>query len=255
MTASALRPRTVTEIVDAAFTLLRRRYVALVTAGAVVLMPAIALHLLLPRSAMQLANLVSNLLLTMFDAVVIHIVSEEYLGRQADVGAALRAAGERSGSLLGAAFLRGLVVGIGLLLLVVPGLVFVAWTFAMPMVILLEGSDTGESFGRARELARGNVLRILATLALAFVIVIVAAAALGFALGMAVTLVGSPERLSNALGEVAMIFAYPLGGVVATLLYFDLRIRKEGFDLEVMAGELDAGAAAAPRSASPDLVG
>jgi hypothetical protein len=253
MTASVLRPRTVTEIVDAAFQLLRRRYLALVTAGAVVLMPAIVLELVLPKDALALANLVSNLLLTMFDAVVIYIVSESYLGRPADVGAALRAAGERSGSLLGAAFLRGLLVGVGLLLLVVPGLVLLAHTFAIPMVILLEGSSAGESFGRARELARGNVWRILGTLALGFVIVIVGVAALGFALGMLVTLVGSPERLTNALGEVAMIFVYPIGGVVATLLYFDLRIRKEGFDLEVMAGELDAGAASAAQPASPDL--
>ena len=37
---------------------------------------------------------------------------------------------------------------------------------------------------------------------------------------------------------------YPLLAVVSTLVYYDLRIRKEGFDLEIMSREL--GAAPAP---------
>ena len=37
------------------------------------------------------------------------------------------------------------------------------------------------------------------------------------------------------------VLTVPLYSIVAILLYYDLRIRKEGFDLELLASELDAG--------------
>ncbi len=38
--------------------------------------------------------------------------------------------------------------------------------------------------------------------------------------------------------NLARIVIYPFFTVVTTVLYFDLRIRKEGLDLELMAKEL-----------------
>lgn len=38
--------------------------------------------------------------------------------------------------------------------------------------------------------------------------------------------------------DVALTALYPLFSVGGTLLYYDLRIRKEGFDLEMMAQDL-----------------
>jgi hypothetical protein len=45
----------------------------------------------------------------------------------------------------------------------------------------------------------------------------------------------------------ASMIVYPLYAIAGTLIYYDVRIRKEGFDIEMMAGQ--APLAAAPASA------
>ena len=238
-----LRPRSIPELVDAAVPLLRRHYMLLVTASAVVLLPALVLGVVLPQSAAWVGNLVKNLFFTLLDAAVITIVSDVYIGHEPDLASTLRAVGDRSGSLLGASFIRGLIVGFGFLLLVVPGVVFFAWSFAMPMVIMLEGHDAGESFSRSRALVRGHVWRVLGTLLLAFVIVVLLAGAASVLVDWLAGLASLPERTTELLDELVLIAVYPIGSVIATLLYYDLRIRNEGFDLEVMAQELEGPSA------------
>jgi hypothetical protein len=49
-----------------------------------------------------------------------------------------------------------------------------------------------------------------------------------------------------AVGSVATaVLVEPLTAIVATLLYFDLRIRQEGFDLQIMARDIGGGGAPA----------
>jgi hypothetical protein len=47
----------------------------------------------------------------------------------------------------------------------------------------------------------------------------------------------------SAIGEILpALVTMPLVAIVATLVYFDLRIRNEGFDLQMIAAELARGA-------------
>jgi hypothetical protein len=48
------------------------------------------------------------------------------------------------------------------------------------------------------------------------------------------------------IAAVAIVLVYPFLAVVSTLLYYDLRVRKEGFDLEVMSRELGAAGTTTP---------
>jgi hypothetical protein len=41
---------------------------------------------------------------------------------------------------------------------------------------------------------------------------------------------------------VGLAISTPLQAALLTVLYFDLRVRKEGFDLELLAREMGAGA-------------
>jgi hypothetical protein len=52
--------------------------------------------------------------------------------------------------------------------------------------------------------------------------------------------------LLSVLGALTTLVLYPVWPVVATVLYYDLRVRKEGLDLEVLAGELGPSSAAEP---------
>jgi hypothetical protein len=47
--------------------------------------------------------------------------------------------------------------------------------------------------------------------------------------------------LSQVLALLATALIFPLYPIATTLFYYDVRIRREGFDLEVMAGRMEGG--------------
>lgn len=113
--------------------------------------------------------------------------------------------------------LAGIGIGVGLLLLVVPGLVLMTrWILIVP-VIVLEGRSAGESFGRSRELVRGNGWTvfgvILVTLLIAVIMNGVVTALLAFL----------PEFLQAWVGgTIASSLAAPFVALSWTVMYFRL---------------------------------
>jgi hypothetical protein len=71
-----------------------------------------------------------------------------------------------------AGILAALGVGIGLLLLVVPGLILWTWCLVIVPVIMLEGSGVTDAFGRSRELVRGHGWSVFGVLVLTIVILV-----------------------------------------------------------------------------------
>ena len=236
MPATALRPRSATEIVDAAFQLVRRHYAQYVVIAAIAFVPLLLLRLITPPTRQFIPALLSWVFQSLAAAAIIVAVSDAYLGRAIDVGAAYRRVFSCLGSVLLAALGQGLIVAVGFLLLIIPGFIFFAWAFAMPAAVVLEGRGAADSWTRSRELSSGYVGKVLATLGLALLVYVFAIIALGAALGIALG-AGRAAAIATIL-EGLKIFLFPIVGAVATLLYYDLRIRKEGFDIEMMAGEI-----------------
>jgi hypothetical protein len=120
----------------------------------------------------------------------------------------------------------------------------IAVLFAMPMIVMIEHLGASDAADRSRELARGHVLRILGLLTVGFLMLLVYVMVGGGLLG----LLGLGERGIDVVTSVLFVTAYPLPSVLATMLYYDLRIRKEGMDLELMASRLPGatGTAGAP---------
>ena len=232
MNTIAFRPRKATEIIDTTFRVSRATYPALVTAMIVISAPALILGLF-PATA-PIAGLVQNLVFTVADGAIIAIVSAAYLGQRPDAGTGLRALSGRIWPLLGAAILRNLLIIAGLILLVIPGLVAIVVTFAVPMAIVIEDRPVGESFSRSRRLSEGYVWHVVRTLLLLALIVFGLIFGLAAMFGIATEMLGVSERLGDLVVTVVMILVYPLFSVGGTLLYYDLRIRTEGFDLEMM---------------------
>jgi Membrane domain of glycerophosphoryl diester phosphodiesterase len=82
--------------------------------------------------------------------------------RQHRDGGVLRAAWNRAGALLGVALLTGIGVGVGLFLLVVPGLIlFTRWSLAVPAV-MLEGRSPRDAMRRSHELVKGHGWQVFA---------------------------------------------------------------------------------------------
>ena len=240
MQAPTFRARGVSEILDGAFQIIRAQYVPLVIASAVLLLPTAILKLAFPSVAM-LFDFLDRFMFLVASGATVLIVSETYMGRDPDVTDVLTRVFRRFGALWMAAFASGLLIMAGIIMLVVPAFIFWAWTFAMPIVVMVEGRSGGESFERSKELAKGHIGHILGTLVLAYVIFFFVVFALSIGVGMAVALTGVGTEMIDFAGQLLLVCFYPFPSVVATLLYYDLRIRKEGFDIQMLMQQMGGG--------------
>jgi hypothetical protein len=242
-----LRPRTVSELVDAAFQLYRRNPLPYLMVGAVAFSPAILLELLIPTviepEGASVAGavgalgkqLVGGISYVLGGALITKLGSDAYLGGQPDVAVAVRHVAPRAGSVLAASLFKGFLYTLGTLALLVGALYVAARYFAVGAVVVLEDKDAGEAFARSTELSAGRKRHVLNTLLLTWMIFGV------FLIGVsAASAVFQSAVVSQLVGSIVLIFGLPLLELTALVLYYDARIRGEGFDLEQMAGALDA---------------
>lgn len=129
----------------------------------------------------------------------------------------------------------GLRVFIGMLLFIVPGIMWAcSYVAALPAVII-EGGKARDGMQRSRELADGrrwSVFTVLMTIWLLSILLNIAfyfVVDIGFG---ASTFLG--DLIYNVISQGIGILLTPVGVIAATLLYYDFRIRKEGFDLEML---------------------
>jgi hypothetical protein len=222
------------EILDMAFQIYRSRWAAMATATAVLVLPVLALQAVLPLTGALLLNFFIELFYLAASGAVVVIASEAYMGREVEPLIAVRQVLRRFLSVWGAAFMQGLIVGIGFLLLIIPGIIFSAWTFGMQQAVMIEGANTSDSFERSKQLAEDYVMHVLMTVVLAWIIAYMAVAGLNAAFVLTVDSV----RLQMVFTNLARVAINPLAAVVGTVLYYDLRIRKEAFDVAVATERL-----------------
>jgi hypothetical protein len=131
--------------------------------------------------------------------------------RQRD-GSVLRAAWNRGGALLGVSLLTGIGVGVGLFLLVVPGLIlFTRWSLAVPAV-MVEGRSPRAAMRRSAELVRGHGWQVFA------VFMTVTAGAIGSSFLLERLLVG-PLGLWAAL-TLAATLTTPFAAHALNVVYY-----------------------------------
>lgn len=260
-TALPFRPRSVSELVDAAFQVLRRGYVQFVTIMGIAYIPWLIVTMVVTRTMVLGAGTTTSLgrgfaatmalgfggliWFSLIDGAMTVAASESYLGRPVDVGGAFQRALSRIGALIAVAVLRALAVTLGFVLFIVPGFYFLARYFGGPVVVMLEQRGAVDALGRSSELTRGVKGHVLKTLLLVWTIYIVLSIAVGAISGAFSAAAPGASPVALALSQIASaiftILTYPIIAIVQTLLYYDLRIRKEGYDIELMAQELGGG--------------
>jgi glycerophosphoryl diester phosphodiesterase family protein len=93
---------------------------------------------------------------------LVEAVDMERERRDGSIASLFRSAWKRAGALLGVSLLTGIGVGVGLFLLVVPGLIlFTRWSLAVPAV-MLEGRSPREAMRRSAELVNGHGWQVFA---------------------------------------------------------------------------------------------
>ncbi len=168
------------------------------------------------------------------------VVSDAYLGRETTVQSAFARAMPRIWHLIGISILTSLAVGVGFVMLIVPGLLLFGGLLLSPVVSVIESTNVSESMNRSWQLSGGYKGKLLLTMLVAFLLLLVPSITLGAVGGVAAGVsADQPVGLAFFVASLVLqVFAYPFVYVVQTVLYYDLRVRKEGFDLELLAAAM-----------------
>lgn len=172
-----------------------------------------------------------------FQGMVVEAAQDILDGRRDHtVGSLLRSVTPVIGPLIVVGILAGIAIGIGLILLIVPGLFLLTiWAVVAPVVVL-ERKSALESFGRSRELVRGNGWQVFGVIVVLFLLqLIVTQVVQAIADGI------SDSFASYAVADlIVRLLVAPLSALAAAVLYFELRGRKEGADADALTAPATA---------------
>lgn len=175
----------------------------------------------------SIVSLVAGVLYTGF---VVSLVSDVRDGkRDFTVGELLSSASPAILPLIGNGILFGIAVGIGLFLLIIPGLwLLTIWAVTAPAIVI-ERRGAIEAFGRSYDLVRGHGWTVFGAIVVAWLILV------GFGILAAVIGVAIADAAGSIiLSIIVSTLAAPFAALVASVLFFDLR-EQEGSAVEPAA--------------------
>jgi hypothetical protein len=276
-----LKPMDIGEILDGALTIFRRHFSLFMKIGIITLWFPVALTIYLELAGGIEQHIILALMINVIryfaglflTASAIRIIADSYLGRRPELSDALAMGSSKIMPLFLVGFVKVLLLGLiaavigvvaavavprmatgggaglfAVLLAILAGfwfIVYVACGYAVttPVVVLEELNASFDAFGRSWDLTRGFKLKIFLIFLIAMVVVFVpgiAIAWLGAALTPDARMLGQAIEIASAAIPILLT---PLFSCVLTLVYYDLRVRREAFDLEVLSEQLGAGGA------------
>ncbi len=184
------------------------------------------------------------------EGALVKAINEVFMGRETRIGEAYRFGFKKVWPLLVTSVLYGLAITFGFIFLIIPGILFSIWFSLYRQVVVIEDIGYVRALTRSWNLVKGNWWRTLGITILISVLMVVLMGILAFPVGLifgvAGTFMGGGNideatiQLLSSLAQIPFsILAMPFFYITITLLYFDLRIRKEGLDLEIMADSLN----------------
>jgi hypothetical protein len=282
--ALELRPLRVTEVVDRAVRLYARNALVVWRIVVPLLLVVEAVFTLIDLSALPSGSFVQNgqlyapagsatgtynaavviesivlslVVLQVINGALVRVYSDTFLGRRPDSQQAVRFALRH---LLGLVWI-GVIVGVAVLLGLIAILIGAIYLWVMLSLsfaaYVVEGKRGFAALGRSQDLVRGRWWATFGALLLVLIIIAIAAIVLP-------AILAALESGSNPVSPTAYVIllrlanlivytvAGPLSASVTVTIYFDLRVRKEAFDLQQLGERLGiTGVAPAAAVAAP----
>ena len=268
-----LHPMTLSDILDGAFNLFKAEARTILVVTAAFLVPVQILAAFLQRGTFggsgffniltdpttteavldsgstgqewaTLISLAASVLILPFVAgAVSRVVSAAYLGERMTAGQALRAVASKWWAFILAWVMVHILEGIGALMCILPGLLVMALSVAVAPAIAIENLGPIAAMKRSFRLIKPRLFPVLGIALLAGLLTSTVGSVLG----------GVPTGLAFVIGLrwgwpllavgsiLSGLVSTPLISIVATLVYYDGRIRQEGLDLQIMAADLARG--------------
>lgn len=202
-----------------------------------------------------IAAVVGLVLASIVSGAITYVAAHRYLGRTTSLRKALSVGFYRGLPIIGITLLVQLVAGFGLLLFIIPGLLlWTMWSCSIPAAIVEEKSPLS-AMQRSWELIQGRVWPILGFFTV-FVGVLwlvtlgiqtPGQSAAGFDFETFEWIQGAAQpapwlqAVVAILSALVSLFTYPLISIASTVVYFNQRVRREGFTVPHEEPEAPAG--------------
>jgi hypothetical protein len=230
------RPRSATELTDAAFWLLRSEPRAVLLLGVMPAIAASAIDIVLGKQVrgtsfaipFALGRLPIRWALIAVPALALAMVfAARLLGRSLTLESAIRTALSRAPAAIGSSLAAGVSVYLGVALFVAPGLWALMAFLLSNAALAFEPVSGVRALARSRALMYGHKGRLLLPVLLPL--------AANVVLGLSIA------RYSRIAWEVIYAAVTVYLGALAFVVYVDVRCREEAFGIEVLATRVDAG--------------
>jgi hypothetical protein len=254
------------ELLDRTFSLYRSHFGLFVGIFALPYLVVLAFRLVglvFQSQSPQISNILMNLVWSMgalflilivsaaSQAAAVVAVSNLHLDRPASVMDSFSTVKGEIPGVIGVSLLVGMASGVAFFAFIVPGvLLLIMWSLAVPAKVLEHRSAT-DSMSRSMELTKGSRGRIFVIGLLIFVLsigvswllqwpILIAA---GFSMKTGIQRMAIGWQVAALVAEfVSRSLVGALGTIALSLVYYDQRVRKEAFDLQLMMSTIDASA-------------
>ncbi|MBV9763201.1 MAG: glycerophosphoryl diester phosphodiesterase membrane domain-containing protein [Acidobacteriaceae bacterium] len=259
MTPLDLRPLSVGEILDRSFTLYRRHFVLFIGIAALPQLLSltfqltrtfataapnrnIALAFSLTAALLMLIGGIITIVASLFsEAATFLAVSDLYLGRTVSISDCLR----RAWSEIGTVFVVGILTAVaflaGCIALIVPGIYIFCRLLVSVPAALIERRSASDAMSRSWRLEENNVGRAFVVVAVYFVISVAATMLFQLPFTIAALVYRNNFAMLQVWTAITIVgntiissLVSPIFHIAISVFYFDLRVRKEGFDLQFM---------------------
>jgi MFS family permease len=181
-----------------------------------------------------LAAFLTMVLGMLSQAVVLYGAFQDMRGCQVNLSESLKVGLRRFLPIIGLAIVMSFGLMLGFILLLVPGFILFAMWFVATPPCVVEQLGPFRSLGRSAQLTKGHRWKVFGL----FIVLMLISAVIGGGLSMTLRQFGSPvlTAIGNLLWNGVWGALYSIAVVVT---YHDLRVAKEGVDIEHIASVFD----------------
>jgi hypothetical protein len=265
-----LRPLSLGGLLDETFNIYRRNFLLFVGISAIPNLVLLLLQLVVqgsdlgdtrPNSGLSVLASLTSAFASMFVNSIVTAattlgVSDIYLEIPTSMVACFSRVAHKALRVFYVSFVVGLIVALGTLLCIIPGIYWAGvYGIAMPVVVL-EYTTGSESLARSKHLTEGSIGRVIVV----YFLTSIFTALMVLALNEGAALLGSTvfngrgvlsgKMVEEILATVGEILFGPVTAIALTLVYYDQRVRKEAFDIEHMMDLMSAQNSASAGAAS-----
>ena len=174
---------------------------------------------------------ISVIIWAVLQAAILRAAAQATIGDPVDPQESYRFGFKRLGSVILVSLLVGLAVAGGFILLVIPGLIFLVFFSVTVPVLIVENRRGTDAMSRSWNLVKGHFWHAVG-------VIVVAGLITGIVGGIIGSIGGNAWVVRWIFSSIGSIITAPFTALVSVLLYLDLRSRSEALTADTLRAEL-----------------